>query len=94
MTARPTVAIVGAGPYGLSIASHLRASGTPFRIFGTPMQTWSEHMPDGMLLKSDGFASNLSDPASTLTMRTFCESTGRPYHDTALALPVETMRAY
>jgi thioredoxin reductase len=94
MTVRPTVAIVGAGPYGLSIAAHLRATGTPFRIFGTAMQTWGEHMPDGMHLKSDGFASNLSDPASTFTLRRFCESTGRAYHDTGLATPVETMRAY
>src|SRR5215510_7490429 len=28
------VAIVGAGPYGLSIAAHLRACGIRFRIFG------------------------------------------------------------
>ena len=33
------VAIIGAGPYGLSIAAHLRALGVPFRIFGTPLDT-------------------------------------------------------
>ncbi|MCU1299900.1 MAG: Pyridine nucleotide-disulfide oxidoreductase, partial [Candidatus Sulfotelmatobacter sp.] len=26
-------AIVGAGPYGLSIAAHLRSRGIPFRVF-------------------------------------------------------------
>ncbi len=40
------VAIVGAGPYGLSIAAHLEASGVHYRIFGTPMRSWLEHMPE------------------------------------------------
>ena len=63
------LAIIGAGPYGLSIAAHLRERGADFRIFGTPMGTWREQMPKGMLLKSDGFASNLSDPRALLTLR-------------------------
>jgi FAD-dependent urate hydroxylase len=53
------VVIVGAGPYGLSIAAHLRALGIGFRIFGDPMHTWREQMPEGMMLKSEGFASNI-----------------------------------
>ena len=32
------VAIIGAGPYGLSIAAHLRGAGISFRIFGAPMK--------------------------------------------------------
>ena len=91
---RPDVAIVGAGPYGLSIAAHLRAAGVTFRIFGQPMQTWREHMPDGMLLKADGFASNLADPASVFTLRSFCESAGIPYDDTRIPVRLETFRAY
>ena len=62
------VAIVGAGPYGLSIAAHLRRRGVPFRIFGTSMQTWRYQMPAGMCLKSEGFASNLSDPEGSFTL--------------------------
>jgi cation diffusion facilitator CzcD-associated flavoprotein CzcO len=88
------VAIVGAGPYGLSLAAHLRASAVTFRIFGTPMLTWREHMPDGMLLKSDGFASNISDPASTLSLKRFCETTGVPYDDKNVPVQLETFRAY
>jgi thioredoxin reductase len=94
MTKYPDVAIVGAGPYGLSIAAHLRAAGIAFRIFGTPMKTWRDHMPDGMLLKSDGFASNLSDPASTLTLKRFCETTGVSYDDKRVPVRLETFRAY
>ena len=66
------VAIVGAGPYGLSIAAHLRKTEVTYRIFGNPMQTWREQMPAGMLLKSDGFASSLYDPASAFTLRDYC----------------------
>ena len=56
------VAIVGAGPYGLSLAAQLRARGVDYRIFGRALDTWRSHMPKGMVLKSDGFASNLSSP--------------------------------
>ena len=31
------VAIIGAGPYGLSIAAHLRELGVDYRIFGRPL---------------------------------------------------------
>jgi len=88
------VVIVGAGPYGLSIAAHLRKTKVNFRIFGTPMQTWSEHMPVGMMLKSDGFASNLYDPASALTLRDYCAEKGLPYADVGIPVPRETFVAY
>src|ERR1700742_3833268 len=48
------VAIIGAGPYGLSLAAHLAAAGVNFRIFGRPMGLWREHMPQNMMLKSNG----------------------------------------
>ena len=51
------LAIVGAGPYGLSLAAHARSLGLSFRIFGRAMDSWVAHMPKGMMLKSDGFAS-------------------------------------
>lgn len=88
------VAIVGAGPYGLSLGAHLRAAGVPFRQFGLPMQLWREAMPAGMFLKSQGFASNLSDPAGQHTLRAFCASTGRDYADYGLPVPLETFVAY
>ena len=74
------VAIIGAGPYGLSIAAHLRSLGIPFRIFGTPVDTWRRHMPAGMSLKSDGFASCLSDPDDKGTLEAYCAERGIPYH--------------
>ncbi|MGH6822160.1 MAG: FAD-dependent oxidoreductase [Methylocella sp.] len=83
------IAVVGAGPFGLSLAAHLRAQDLKFRIFGAPMQTWRDHMPIGMMLKSDGFASNLSDPDGTLTLEAYCVKRGiayRPFVPVALSV--------
>src|SRR3984893_4993604 len=88
------IAIVGAGPYGLSIAAHLRGSGIPFRIFGRPMDSWLSHMPKGMSLKSDGFASNISDPEGALTLEKFCAERGIEYGDTAIPVRLDPFTAY
>lgn len=94
MTAIVPVAIVGAGPYGLSIAAHLAAEGVDFRIFGHAMRTWREAMPPGMLLKSDGFASNLSAPHDAFSLEDYCRDQGLPYAPTGLPVPIETFIAY
>jgi cation diffusion facilitator CzcD-associated flavoprotein CzcO len=78
------VAIVGAGPYGLSIASHLRARGIGHRIFGAPMHMWRTQMPKGMFLKSDGFASNLYAPGAGFRLSDYCASQNIPYADMGL----------
>jgi thioredoxin reductase len=88
------IAIIGAGPYGLSIAAHLRGSGVPFRIFGRPMDSWVSHMPEGMHLKSDGFASNLSDPDGSFTLKHFCAERGIKYSDSGIPVSLETFSAY
>ncbi|MEO6830335.1 MAG: FAD-dependent monooxygenase, partial [Acidobacteriaceae bacterium] len=88
------VLIVGAGPYGLSIAAHLRSHGISSGIFGPPMEVWREHMPKGMLLKSDGFASNLSDPGTSFPLKRFCEMRGIHYHDTDVPVAIETFIDY
>ena len=63
------VAIVGAGPYGLSAASHLRrAEGLDTAVFGEPMSVWERHMPRGMLLRSPYVATHISDPEGQLTL--------------------------
>jgi len=87
-------AIVGAGPYGLSLAAHFRHYGIPFRIFGRPMESWLMHMPKGMLLKSDGFASNLSDPAGAFTLKRFCAVRGIEYADAGVPVRLETFSEY
>ena len=88
------IAIVGAGPYGLSIAAHFRRLDIPFRIFGRPMDSWLAHMPKGMMLKSDGFASNIYDPAGGFTLKDFCAERGIPYSDVGLPVALETFASY
>jgi thioredoxin reductase len=88
------VAIVGAGPYGLSLAAHLARQRVAYRIFGQPMQFWRAHMPEGMHLKSDGVASDLFDPDASFTLKQFCTDTRLPYHDTALPVALDTFVNY
>jgi len=88
------VAIIGAGPYGLSIAAHLKARGVDFRIFGPAMDTWQNHMPKGMRLKSEGFASSIYDPESLLTLGKYCQAKGLAYQDQGLPVPLDTFCSY
>jgi cation diffusion facilitator CzcD-associated flavoprotein CzcO len=55
------VAIVGAGPYGISLAAYLRKRQVEHRVFGAPMQFWRTMSP-GMYLKSFAFATNIRAP--------------------------------
>jgi thioredoxin reductase len=89
-----STAIIGAGPYGLSVAAHLRRSGVPFRIFGRPMDSWLAHMPKGMMLKSDGFASNIYDPENAFTLERFCAERGIEYADAGTPVRLETFASY
>jgi flavin-dependent dehydrogenase len=85
------IAIVGAGPYGLSLAAHFKRKGISFRIFGRPMDSWLRHMPKGMLLKSDGFASTVSDPDNTFTLKHFCVERGIEYADLGTPVRLDTL---
>lgn len=88
------VAIVGAGPYGLSVAANLRTRGVEYRIFGRPMSSWLENMPEKMFLKSVGFASSLSDGTGGHTLATFCRAHGRDYADVDWPVPIDTFTDY
>ena len=60
MADRLDVAVIGAGPFGLSVAAHL--NDRPVRVFGAPMQTWRTRMPPDMRLRSDWDETSLSAP--------------------------------
>ena len=70
------VAIVGAGPYGLSSAAYLRAAGVETRVFGEPMAFWENQMPAGMCLRSNWGASHIADPKHALTLDEYCRQKG------------------
>jgi FAD-dependent urate hydroxylase len=86
------VAIVGAGPYGLSTAAHLHAAnGLDVRVFGEPMTFWERKMPIGMLLRSPWLASNLSDPHRASTIDRFRAACGAAF---AAPVPLERFVEY
>ena len=85
------VVIIGAGPYGLSAAAHLRAAGVDVRVFGRPMQFWAEKMPAGMLLRSPRVASNLSAPSPSGMLEAYEATTGISAKS---PLPLETFVNY
>ena len=75
MNSESDVVIVGSGPYALSLASHLRARGVEFRIFGPPMKFWRD-MPKGINLKSFAFATSVYVPSEGHTYPEWCRSKG------------------
>lgn len=87
-------AIVGAGPYGLSIAAHLRAEGLESLVIGQPMASWRNNMPSGMILKSEPFASSLSDPQARYTLERFHASRGMAYRPIGNPLPIADFLDY
>jgi thioredoxin reductase len=93
MSDRIDVAIVGAGPYGLSIAAHLAQRRLSFRVFGKPMESWLQ-MPCGMTLKSEGFASSLYDPKGVLPLGRYCRERGLGYADLGLPVPLAMFCEY
>jgi len=82
------IAIIGAGPYGLSAAAHLRPiPGLDVHVFGEPMSFWERHMPTGMLLRSPWEGSNLSDPKRRFTLDAY-----KVFSDNHLSSPVPLER--
>jgi FAD-dependent urate hydroxylase len=79
------VAIVGAGPYGLSTAAYLhQIKGLDVRVFGKPMDFWQRCMPPRMLLRSHWHATHIADPKDRLTLDSYASSSRNP----SLAEPI------
>jgi FAD-dependent urate hydroxylase len=85
------VAVVGAGPYGLSVAAHLKHAGITAHVFGEPMEFWRRNMPKGMILRSPWRATHLSDPGRELSLEAYASSRGV---DKGKRLPLEKFVAY
>jgi thioredoxin reductase len=74
MNARPIV-VIGAGPYGLSVAAHLKAARVPTLVFGRPMEFW-KGMPRGMKLRSAWSATSLSAPGGAYNLDNYVDAIG------------------
>jgi FAD-dependent urate hydroxylase len=89
------VLIIGAGPFGLSISSHLRSRGIEHTIVGRPMDTWRAHMPLGMFLKSEPYGSVISAPTKGYDIATYSKAHGfDDYVDRIGPLSIERFVGY
>jgi FAD-dependent urate hydroxylase len=73
MAEKLDVAVVGAGPFGLSVAAHLRECRV--RTFGEEMETWRRCMPREMLLRSAWEETSLSAPEGAGTLDAWVRET-------------------
>jgi thioredoxin reductase len=88
------VAIIGAGPYGLSISAHLRARGIDHVVLGRPLESWRAFMPEKMVLKSEPFACNLWDAGGDYTLETYRVHRGLAYQPCGAPLPLRDFLSY
>jgi Pyridine nucleotide-disulphide oxidoreductase len=58
------------------------------------MRFWSNHMPRGMCLKSEGFASGLFEPGNKFTLKAYCAEKGIQYREIGLPVRIDTFIAY
>jgi FAD-dependent urate hydroxylase len=88
------VLIIGAGPYGLSISTHLRGRGIDHLIVGRPMDTWRAHMPADMYLKSEPYGSDMSCPQTGFDLEGYCRSERIDGIGRGIPLPLEQFLDY
>jgi FAD-dependent urate hydroxylase len=72
------VAVIGAGPHGLSAAVHLRREGVAAQVFGTPMSFW-RGMPTGMRLRSNMSATNMIEPVGPFSLSSYMAEIGEQF---------------
>jgi FAD-dependent urate hydroxylase len=83
------VAVVGAGPFGLSVAAHLR--GRKVRTFGPEMETWRTCMPPEMLLRSAWEETSISAPDGAGTLDEWLPEAGESRQE---PIPLEMFLRY
>ena len=70
------VIVIGAGPYGMSVATRLKSEGYDVYVLGEAMSFWEQHMPDGMFLRSSWEASNIGALEGPLSLESYERAAG------------------
>ncbi|MGO4547927.1 NAD(P)-binding domain-containing protein [Paenibacillus sp. 2TAB23] len=70
--------IVGAGPYGISLAAHAAACGLSYVLLGDPMKFWKAQMPQNMFIRTNPRYISLSDPEDRYTIERYSSESGTP----------------
>ncbi|HEY7420130.1 MAG TPA: NAD(P)-binding domain-containing protein [Ktedonobacteraceae bacterium] len=84
--------VVGAGPYGLAVTTHLRGKRLRTAIFGKPLELWRENMPDGMCLRSHWWATHISDPERKYSFTRFFAQSSK--YKACYPVPIEAFIEY
>ena len=71
--------IIGAGPFGLSLAAQAAHDGIEHLVVGKPMEFWRRNMPEGMFLRSA--CDWHLDPLNVHTIDAFLRSQGKTSSD-------------
>jgi FAD-dependent urate hydroxylase len=88
------VLVIGAGPFGLSIAAHLRDLGIEHSVVGRTVDTWRSHMPQGMYLKSEPYGSWMATPRAGVDLAGYCRAKGLEHVDRVGPLSLERFLGY
>jgi cation diffusion facilitator CzcD-associated flavoprotein CzcO len=78
------VAVIGAGPFGLAVASALKAASVETLAFGGAMSFWRDHMPRGMRLRSPWHATYIGHTKGPLSLDSYAEGLGISPHEPLL----------
>jgi FAD-dependent urate hydroxylase len=70
------VLIIGAGPYGISLAAHAVVEGLSYKLIGYPMDFWKNQMPQNMFIRTPHELVSFSDPQGKYTLQSFSKETG------------------
>ncbi len=82
--------VIGAGPYGMAVTTHLRARGIETVIAGKPMEFWKT-MPPSMHLKSTFSSITISDPERQYTQQRYAAASGRQIEE---PVPLDFLLGY
>ncbi len=69
--------VIGAGPYGLSVASYAKQASMDFYLIGKPMEFFEAHTPKPMVMATS-YETAIKDPQRELTLRRYCTVKGIP----------------